>query len=556
MPGKMAIDFSSTRQKVKIGRRPPSCLNFSPSLSDVSIKNRTLTLFKLRATSHKVKVKAMKKIIWLPLLFCLNLTSLSAYALSYKEYSHKPKLVVVIVIDQFRADMLSRPLLNHRVEEGGFEYLMNRGAYFPFAQYLALQDMTCPGHATILTGANPASHGINLNDWYDSSQNKDVYCVQDDKDGVSPRRLRSTTVGDELKAASKKSRVYSLSLKDRAAIMLGGHNPDLAVWMNSKTKQWETSNYYLKNSLPSWIQTQNKKITSASPDLESETVQGATNATQVTLDLALGAIESEKLGKSSSTDLLAISLSSHDILGHRFGPDSAETQFFTRAENKLLKDFLTRLQKQLGSMKDVVVVLTADHGTPPTVEVAQAAHLESDRIDAKDLLEKLNSLLTKELGAADPHGWILATRSFNFYLNQELLKKKEISSTRVQKIIQDFLVKQKGVDQVFTRSQFEEQHFPQGLLGQQVRNSYIPEQSGDVILIPLPFYYVTSDVPVTHMTGWSYDRSVPLILMGADFKPGVYSGANIIDLAPTLSFLLGVLPPAMSEGRVLSEVIR
>ncbi len=498
----------------------------------------------------------MKKIVCLALLFCIVNYQSMAQALSLKEYNRKPKLVVVIVIDQFRADMLSRPLLNHRAQQGGFEFLMNRGAYFPFAQYLALQDMTCPGHATILTGANPAVHGINLNDWYDSSKNKDVYCVEDDKDGVSPRRLRSTTVGDELKAASKKSRVYSISLKDRAAIMLGGHNPDLALWMNSKSLRWETSSYYRKEALPEWVAQQNQKMSTNPEDLNSETVQGATAATQATLDLALAALKNEKLGRQSSTDLLAISLSSHDILGHKFGPDSNETELFTDAQNKLLKDFLKKLQTRLHSMDDIVVVLTADHGTPPMVEIAQAERLTADRIDAKKLVEELNRLLNKELGAADDHGWVLATRSFNFYLNHELLKSKQIEFKRAEKIAQDFLLKQKGVAQVFTRSQFEEQHFPQGVLGQQVRNSYLPEQSGDLILIPLPFYYVSSSAPVTHMTGWSYDRTVPMILMGRAFKPGVYAGANIIDLAPTLSFVLGVLPPAMNEGRVLSEVLR
>jgi hypothetical protein len=191
-----------------------------------------------------------------------------------ESFLSRPKLTLVLVIDQFRADYLTRfasrflPSSGKNGEVGGFKYLMSKGAYFPQAKYDVLENMTCPGHATILTGSYPYLSGIVLNEWYDRSLGRMIYCVDDGdsplvgsdlkgaESGVSPKNLVGTTVGDELKNSGRPSKIISIALKDRAAILLGGHRADLAVWLSSNYR-WVSSRYYVKDKeLPRWIETQ------------------------------------------------------------------------------------------------------------------------------------------------------------------------------------------------------------------------------------------------------------------------------------------------------------
>ena len=174
------------------------------------------------------------------ILFALAFSTF-AFAAPLKKPLQKPKLVVVLVIDQMRADYLTRFETRFQKSSakspGGFKYLMSEGAYFPIAEYDVLQNITCPGHAMILTGAHPTMNGIILNDWYDKVARKTVYCAADEKDKISPRNLKTSTVGDELKNAGYKSKVIGIALKDRAAVMLGGHRADHALWFDDKSHQ-------------------------------------------------------------------------------------------------------------------------------------------------------------------------------------------------------------------------------------------------------------------------------------------------------------------------------
>lgn len=518
--------------------------------------------------------------------FALSFAGLSSGAsISHEHYQKKPKLVVILVIDQFRADYLTRfqkrfvkPGQNG--QPGGFNFLMEKGAYFPLAQYDVLQSMTCPGHAMIMTGSHPVLNGIPLNDWYDRQSKKIVYCAEDALDEISPRRLRTSTLGDELKNSGAKSKVLSIALKDRSAVMLGGHRADLALWMDYQDFKWRTSTYYRKD-LPQWVTLLNQKLKAYGAKERTWQVSnkptglsdGDNNTftktyrplskeglslnygTEVVFAAAETMLTAEALGKNSATDILAISLSNHDMLGHGLGPNSRDLEELTVFEDQRLSQFLKKVQSHLGSLKEVVIVLTADHGIPPTVEYSKKAKLDSGRLDYLALYRQVNEGLDRKFGSPRNKQWLEASKSLHFYLDQETLKEKSLDSKIVQAEMKIILTKIPGVAAVITADEVKNGTYPVGLLGEQARRQIIPEQSGDLIVIPRPFYMEKDDNQVTHMTGYSYDKTVPLIFYGEMFKPGVYaSPARVIDLAPTLSFVLGLVPPATSEGRILDEI--
>jgi predicted AlkP superfamily pyrophosphatase or phosphodiesterase len=486
----------------------------------------------------------------------------ASHALTIEKFNKRPKLVVVLVIDQFRADYLTKyqkeflPALNKN-EVGGFNYLMKKGAYYPFAEYDVLECMTCPGHAMISTGSHPYFTGISLNDWVDLSTRKKTYCAEDSEFGISPRRLKTSTFGDELKNISEASKVIAVALKDRAAVMLGGHRADVALWMDQDQFKWETSPYYRKD-IPAWAKTVNESLAKAGfqkKENKEQSVKATISPTgaQWTREIAEAALKGENLGKNGRTDVLAVSFSSHDLAGHQFGPNSPELKTMTLAEDKEIAKLLTTIKKQLGSLDEVVISLTADHGVAPAVEVARAAKLDSDRIDSIDMYKKIYEKLDEKFGKPSKE-WILGGLSFNYYLNSDALKERKVTSAEVQAAVKEVMKTLPGVADVATRAEIEKNVLPQGELGKQLMRQYIPQNNGDIVLIPKPYYIAKTDAPVNHMTGYAYDRTVPLIVVGPNIKPGVYSNGKVIDLAPTLTFMMGALPPATVTGRVLNEV--
>lgn len=487
-----------------------------------------------------------------------------------KSFLQRPKLVVVIVIDQFRADYLTR--MNSRFQKpgtngqvGGFLYLMNQGAYFPFAEYDVFQSMTCPGHAMILTGSTPDLTGIPINEWFDRKTQKMHYCAEDDQGNISPKNMKTSTVGDELKNAGVPAKVIGIALKDRSAVMLTGHRADLALWYDTKEKQWTTSSYY-RAELPAWTQGLNKKLSAEmekpyvwkTARFEYTTLKGTKQSmiypygTEMAFAAAEAALKNEKMGKNAGTDILALSLSNHDYMGHWLGPNSPEIEELTVAEDLALSRFLTEVKKHMGGFQDVVIALTADHGVAPLVEDMQAAKVESGKIDYLALYKNLNERLDKKYGMPSNKQWVVASKSFHFYLDQETLKEKKLSSEEVEEEVRALFLSTPGVMTVFTRTDAIKGRWPVGMIGDQLKKQYIADMSGDIILIPRPFYIEKDENQATHITGFSYDKQVPLLLMGAKIKAGVYTQpAKVIDLAPTLSFILGTVAPATSQGHVL-----
>lgn len=517
-----------------------------------------------------------------------------------------PRLIVVLVFDQFRADYLTRfqsrflPSIQKDGRLGGFKWLISHGAYFPFAQYDILQSMTGPGHATILSGSFPYQAGVPLNDWYDRTTHSRMYCAGDPatetvgahpKDpfvGTSPKNLIATTVGDELKNAGFPSKVVSISLKDRAAIFMGGHRADIALWMDRESFHWVSSKFYLPDGkLPQWVNELNMDIDhekgreltwSSTGKGTGFTQEGAEAHVQsqfphhakvgdvealvtpygleLTAKTVSRAVREFKLGRGTSTDLLAISFSTHDYAGHRFGPNSREMEEMTIADDHVVSEVLNDLKKQLpGGLADVAIAMTADHGIAPQADWARERRIDAGRVDLAAVTSRLEEKLNDKFGKPKGAKWLPFSLEFNFTIDPRALSDRKVQAADVEALLKDELSKEPWVAHVFTRSDYLLKHLPPGQFERQIEHTFYDGRSGDVITIPKPYFMQAGD-NVAHVTGYSYDRTVPLVLAGRFFKTGVYaSSAQIVDLAPTISFLTGTVAPSLSEGRVLSEVL-
>ena len=538
--------------------------------------------------------------------------SLPVRAASHELLPPKPKLVVLLVIDQFRADYLSRfhsRFLPAKGPQGvgGFRALTETGAYYPLAEYEMLQCMTGPGHATLLTGSYPYQNGIPINHWLDQKNQKMAYCAEDpttapvggdpkkEHAGTSPAMLLGTTVSDEWKNAGFPAKVVSIALKDRAAILMGGHRADFAVWHDPNTFEWMTSRKYAPDGkLPEWIAGMNAELKkekgvtftwtaegkgtglsddTTEPDAKylwgmeagfpHKMVKGERRSLyspygiEITRRLAERAIEKLKLGQEGRTDFLFVSLSAHDYLAHGFGPNSREMEEMTAAEDAEIAKLLRTIEKKVG-LANAIVALSADHGGGHSAEFLAKNGVPSGRMDDHAIRKELNEVLRKKFGnPPKDQAWVPWSEDFAFYLNRPALDAKgENARVEAEELVRKVLKAQAGAAFVVTATDVLLHRLPGGELGRKFLLTTYPDRSPDVVLVPKSGWGGTGDY-ATHLSGYSYDRYVPLVLTGRSFRPGRYAqSAKIVDLAPTLSFLLGIVPPALSEGRVLSEAIR
>lgn len=490
----------------------------------------------------------MKTII--PLLFALIFSSQQLFAKDH------PKLVIYLVFDQMRADYLlkfeSEFKKTRNKDLGGFLYLMENGAYYPYAQYDVLQNMTCPGHAMISTGSWPINTGISQNEWHSRETGKMTYCADDEKHGASPNHLKTTTISDEYKALDKPSKVFGIALKDRSGIMLAGHKADGVFWFNEKNWDWETSSYY--NYLPDWIKKHNSQL---NPKKGDKSLLMNRWGVEATINLAMETIKREKLGQSKGTDFLFLSFSTHDIAGHNFGPNSPEMKKLTLDEDQEISRFLNFLNQNLKLSQDVEIVLTADHGIPATVDYSQRNKISADFIKEIEMVEKLYTHLNNKYGFKKRQEWFTGIRLFHYFVNFKLLEENKIDKNDFFATVKEFILKQNQADEVLITSDFPQKLPMNPQTRSQVQNSFIEEQWGDVVLIPKPYFMNSNSVVnVNHITGYTYDRTVPLVLYGKKFKKGTYyQKAYIVDIASTIAATLGSLPGAKADGRILFECL-
>lgn len=546
------------------------------------------------------------------------LVSLSFFQSKAQDDSN-PKLVVGVIIDQMRADYLYK--YQERYGEDGFKRLINNGFNYKNANVNYIPSETAPGHASIYTGTTPSYHGIIGNSWFDRETNavegnvsdkleKIVGSVNENPYGVSPNKLMTSTITDELKKISNfKSKVISVSIKDRGAILPGGKSADGVYWHD-----WESSpGYFVSSSfymeiLPNWVNKFNKQeksdaylnetwntlypietYTISTPDdntyepslggkisptfpynfktmrekyrdkgSEFQLLWISPKGNTLLTEFAITAIQEEKLGKDKYTDFLNISYSVPDVIGHTFGPQSVEMEdIYLRLDNEIAT-LLKALDTIIGK-ENYTLFLTSDHGS-----IENASFLSDHKLDAAIArttgdARNLEAFLDSKYGEAS---WIKTVNGNNLYLNKVTIDEQKLTLPLIQKEAADYLMTLQEVSFVLTADNLQTHVYEEGIR-KTIQNGYHVKRSGDVIISyssgtiihPNPNIDVEMVNGTVHGSGYSYDTHVPLIWIGKGIKSGESVRAvNPIDIAPSLSMFLNIPLPSASQGKPLKEL--
>ncbi len=529
----------------------------------------------------------------------LSLVALSAEAGFGAAYDARPKLVVILVFDQFRGDYLDRYRAEFKAQNG-WNLFLKQGAHFTDCYYDYANLVTAAGHATIGTGAYTDGHGIPLNEWYEPGQNGEprlVSSVSDDRytlvgapadtkdlTGASAHFEMASTLGDELVlATSGRARVYGISMKDRAAILTSGHATKGAFWVDHDTGTWETSTYWMKE-LPSWAAQFNAGDHVAIARRESVATQGSfyekvgRSAASVTyqLQFAQALIAGEKLGQNPEnvTDMITISISSTDINGHAFGPDDPSQKDLIVKSDAALDTFFTFLDKTIG-LKNVIVAMTGDHGVAITQKSGDAMGMPVLDFPAGDFTKPLEQMLEAKFPMKVKGRYVLQMDNPYLLLNRDAFEAAGVSEEQaentakymVQQIFAGFVSKVKEssngrreeppvLSHIYTSEQMREGKLPDTQYGRLIAHSYSPYVGWALHMNFGPYQFPWHGTGTTHFSANSYDRHVPLELFGTDFVPGTYHGLVApVDIAATLASLLRINRPSAATGRVLTEAI-
>ena len=550
-------------------------------------------------------------------------------------WNDHPKLAIILVIDQFRGDYLDR--FRADFKNRGFNLFLQHGAYFPDCYYDYANTKTAPGHATIGTGAYTDGHGISSNDWWDLARNQDrpVTSVEDERyrivgepdssipsnqpgaapgapkylTGSSPRNLLASTVGDELRLATQgQARVYGISLKDRAAILPAGATANGAFWIDPASGQFVTSSFYM-SQLPDWVTAFNTSgaISQAEQDAGLTTttnfysqVGRTPAANSYEIDFAEALIQGEQLGQHDVADLLTLSLSANDIMGHAKGPDSPDEQQMVDALDTQFDTFFTWLDKNIpGGLGNVWIALTADHGIAPIPSTAAQYGLNAATLDLKKLTAALDYAINMKFSPGEKLQYVLPHQELPYIsLNQSEFMKAGIIEQEAEAAVQQLLpaaiaslappapeppptdapltapnpsaaqpLPQPSDTRLpprpvlfrsYTREQLADGPYPPTPWGELLAHSYSPNGGWYVMVIPADFQMETlGNIQTTHFSPYSYDRHVPLGFYGAPFAPGIYHGrVQPVDLAATFASLLGVNQPSASVGHILTQALK
>ncbi len=516
----------------------------------------------------------------------------------------RPKLVVGFVVDQMRWDFLYR-YYERYTPNGGFKRLLGQGfscenAFIPYAP-----TVTGPGHASIYTGSVPAINGITGNAWFDNIQQKNVYCTEDSTVNTvggeagswgqqSPANLLTTTFCDELKLATNfKSKVIGIAIKDRGGILAAGHSADASYWYDSKTGNWITSTYYM-NDLPTWVKNFNNKklvdnfykqgwttlyplntyIQSTSDikpyelnplgksfpyDMKAFAgknygiIASTPYGNTLTLEMAKESIAAEGLGQDAITDVLAVSLSSPDYIGHSFGPNSIEQEDDFLRLDKELGEFLTYLDTKVGKGQ-YLFFLSADHGAAHVPGFLNEHKIPAGKVNPTELINNINSHLKQRFNLDNA-----AVSIYNYQVNLDNGKidnaKADIATIR--KSIIDYLTKLPYIARAFENDKLGEIAINEKVK-KMMANGYYPKRSGDIQFVLLPHWiegFVNGGT--THGLWNPYDSHIPLIWYGWKVKAGKsYKEVYMTDIAPTIAAMLHIQMPSGSVGNVIAEVIK
>ncbi|WP_026812307.1 alkaline phosphatase PafA [Arenibacter certesii] len=522
-----------------------------------------------------------------------------------KEIAVSPKLVVGIVVDQMRYDYLTR-FWGH-YGEGGFKRMVNDGFNFKNNHFNYAPTYTGPGHASVYTGTTPAIHGVIGNDWYDKYDDKSVYCASDDSYSsvgtassageMSPHRMLSTTMTDQLRLHTQmQGKVIAVAIKDRGAVLPGGHSANAAYWFKGGNEgNWITSTYYM-DELPKWVKDFNdkrsvdtyKRTWSTLKDINTYVESGTDNnnyeglwkgkttatfpydlealwddndqysmlastpfGNNLTTDFALAALENESLGEDNVTDFLAISYSSPDYVGHKWGVNSKEVQdTYIRLDQDLERLFKS-LDKKVGA-GEYTVFLTADHAAVHVPAYLKDQKIPANYIDQADIKSKLNDYLKFTFGSTEI---IKNISNDQIFLDHKVVKNLEMDLADLQNEIAQELMLYEGVYKVYTANQMWQNNYTKGI-SNILQNGYNQKRSGDIIIVYNPASISYSSTGSTHGSPWIYDTHSPLLFFGKGIKKGSTTNrSEIPDIAPTISALLGMAFPSGTTGKPLVEVL-
>ena len=549
----------------------------------------------------------MKRASFLLLAVLLLHTSFAqnSKSLNQKLEISKPKLVVGIVVDQMRWDFLYR--YTSRYSNNGFKRLLAEGftcenAFIPYTP-----TVTAAGHTCIYTGSVPAIHGIVGNNWWDKQEQRNVYCSEDKTvktvggpDGgngkMSPKNMLVTTIGDEIRLANNfRSKVIGVALKDRGSILPAGHSATAAYWYDINSGNWITSTYYM-NELPKWAADFNakkvvdayyqngwntlypantyKQSTTDEKDYENKPFgsdqkgfpyslkqfAGKTYSyiattpfgNSMTFDMAKAALDNEQLGKGSETDMLCVSLSSTDYVGHSFGPNSIETEDTYLRLDKDLGDFLSYLDATVGK-GNYTVFLSADHGVAHVPGFMKENKLPGGTFNETIAVKELNSNLKEKFGLDKA---VLNIMNYQVHLNNGAIDSAKADKEAVNKAIISYLLKQEAVSQVFKISELVATPLP-NKIKEMLSNGYFPNRSGDIQIILKPGYIDGGKTGTTHGLWAPYDSHIPMVFYGWGVKHGhTNSETYMTDIAATITALLHVQMPSGCIGHVVEEALK
>ena len=540
-------------------------------------------------------------------LFSLLLAAILAMPAMAQNPFRRPKLVVGVVVDQMRWDYLYR--YQERFGDNGFKRLMREGFNCENTMLNYIPAVTAIGHTSIYTGSVPAIHGIAGNDFH--IDGKQTYCTDDaavatvgsnsDAGKMSPHNLKVTTIGDELHLATNyRSKVISVSLKDRASILPGGHTADGAYWFDAETGNFITSTYYRKD-LPGWLKkfndrqlakhylsqdwetlypTESYKNSTADNNSYENPFPGADTPTMpvttsklmdseglglirntpygntLTIDLALAAIDGERLGNRGETDMLAVSLSSTDYIGHQFGTYAIETEDTYLRLDRDIARLLAALDHEIGK-GEYLLFLTADHAAAHNFKFLTDKGIPAGGWDIEKTKAALNSHLKAEFKT--DCNLVSGLLNYQIFLDNEKIDSLGISKENVVAAAIDYIKRGEGVYCAVEQENAGTATLPSPIKDRIV-NGYYPGRSGEIQIIMQPGWYgLESEATggTDHGVWHPYDTHVPLIFFGSGINPGAtFTPVEITDIAATVCALLHIQMPDGCLGKPVTELTK
>jgi len=539
--------------------------------------------------------------------------------------SSRPRLIIQITVDQLRGDLPDKYMMN--MSDGGFRYLKENGLWYKNANYNYSNTETVVGHTTLATGADPSVHGMVSNVWYDRDKGRLVYNIEDKNyhilsknadiddstevdasqalagtDGRSPANILVSTFSDELSLyTNQKSKIFGVSVKDRGAVTLAGHNGK-AFWFSKTSGEFITSSFYY-DKYPLWVQTFNKQnlahrysnkawtlmydksrymFGSSDDNPWEEDYAGfgrvfpheykttkdkyfnhyltfSPAGDELTLDFAKAIIKNEKLGKGEATDYLAISFSSTDYVGHIFGPSSLEAEDNMLRLDKTLASLFKYVDEEVG-LDNTLIVLSADHGAPEApgylaklgIEAKWIAPMKWNKKPSLKRLEKKFGVGQKLIKAFFPP---------YIYLDRKLIKNKELDLAEVQNAVAKEISNIEGIALAVTAHSLSNNTLPDTYLYNAALRNFNAKRSGDILILFEPHYFANdmdggAIMASNHGGAWAYDTFVPVIFAGSHIKgKQVFTPIRPNDIAPTLSAIINAKSPSGSSGNILTTVV-